>query len=28
MNLNEYLLITNDKYPALVKVVEIIYWDR
>lgn len=25
MNLNEYLLITNDKYPALVKVVEIIY---
>jgi hypothetical protein len=28
MNLNEYLLITNDKYPALVKVVEVIYWDR
>ena len=25
MNLNEYLLITNDKYPALVKIVEIIY---
>lgn len=25
MNLNEYLLITNDKYPALVKVVEVIY---
>lgn len=28
MNLNEYLLITNDKYPALVKIVEIIYWDK
>lgn len=25
MNLNEYLLITNDKYPALMKVVEVIY---
>jgi len=28
MNLNEYLLITNDKYPALVKIDEIIYWDK
>jgi hypothetical protein len=28
MNLNEYLLITNEMYPAFVKTVEIIYSDK